>query len=202
MKTDALIIFTRNPELGKVKTRLAKTIGDEKALEVYTHLLLHTMNQTRLLTCDKFVFYDTSIIKNDIWPETIYHKKIQSGEDLGEKMYRAFELLFNMGYKNCMIVGSDLFDLKKEIIDVAFQKLQKNDAVIGPAEDGGYYLLGLKKLNSALFKNKVWGTSTVLADTLKDLNRQSVYLLETLNDIDTFEDLNRSNYEILQNHFN
>lgn len=202
MKTDALIIFTRNPELGKVKTRLAKTIGDEKALEVYTHLLLHTMNQTRLLTCDKFVFYDTSIIKNDIWPETIYHKKIQSGEDLGGKMYRAFELLFNMGYKNCMIVGSDLFDLKKEIIDVAFQKLQKNDAVIGPAEDGGYYLLGLKKLNSTLFKNKVWGTSTVLADTLKDLNRQSVYLLETLNDIDTFEDLKRSNYEILQNHFN
>lgn len=202
MKTDALIIFTRNPELGKVKTRLAKTIGDEKALEVYTHLLLHTMNQTRLLTCDKFVFYDTSIIKNDIWPETIYQKKIQSGGDLGEKMYRAFELLFNMGYKNCMIVGSDLFDLKKEIIDVAFQKLQKNDAVIGPAEDGGYYLLGLKKLNLALFKNKVWGTSTVLTDTLKDLNRQSVYLLETLNDIDTFEDLKRSNYEILQKHFN
>ncbi|MDF1518193.1 MAG: TIGR04282 family arsenosugar biosynthesis glycosyltransferase [Lutibacter sp.] len=202
MKTDALIIFTRNPELGKVKTRLAATIGDEKALEVYKHLLLHTKSETKLLACDKFVFYDTSIIENDIWPETIYQKKIQSGEDLGEKMYQAFELLFSLGYKNCLIVGSDLFDLKKEIIDAAFQKLQENDVVIGPAEDGGYYLLGLKKLNSALFKNKDWGTSTVLTDTLKDLNSQSVFLMETLNDIDTFEDLKRSNYEILQKKFN
>lgn len=202
MKTDALIIFTRNPELGKVKTRLAKTIGDEKTLEVYKHLLLHTMNETKLLACDKFVFYDTSITNNDIWPETFYQKKIQSGEDLGEKMHKAFELLFSLGYKNCLIVGSDLFDLKKEIIDVAFQKLQEYDVVIGPAEDGGYYLLGFKKLNSALFKNKAWGTSSVLADTLKDLNSQSVYFLETLNDIDTFEDLKRSNYEILQKKFN
>lgn len=202
MKTDALIIFTRNPELGKVKTRLAATIGDEKALEVYKHLLFHTMSETKLLACDKVVFYDTSITENDIWPETIYQKKIQSGEDLGEKMHQAFELLFSLGYKNCLIVGSDLFDLKKEIIDAAFQKLQENDAVIGPAEDGGYYLLGLKKLNSALFKNKGWGTSTVLAETLKDLNSQLVFLMETLNDIDTFEDLKRSNYEILQKKFN
>lgn len=202
MKTDALIIFTRNPELGKVKTRLAKTVGDEKALEVYKHLLMHTMQETKHLTCDKFIFYDTSITNNDIWPETIYRKKIQSGDDLGEKMHRAFELLFSLGYKNCLIVGSDLFDLKKEIIEAAFRKLQENDAVIGPAEDGGYYLLGLKKLNLALFKNKVWGTSSVLADTLKNLNSQSVYLLETLNDIDTFEDLKQSNYEILQKNFN
>ncbi|PKP12746.1 MAG: glycosyltransferase [Bacteroidetes bacterium HGW-Bacteroidetes-3] len=202
MKTDALIIFTRNPELGKVKTRLAKTIGDEKALEVYKHLLLHTMKETKLLACDKFVFYDTTIVKNDIWPEDFYQKKLQSGKDLGEKMHCAFEFLFNMGYKNCMIVGSDLFDLKKEIIDDAFQKLREKEVVIGPAEDGGYYLLGLKKLNVSLFKNKDWGTSTVLADTLKDLNSQSVYLLETLNDIDTFEDLKRSNYKILQKKFN
>lgn len=202
MKTDALIIFTRNPELGKVKTRLAKTIGDEKALEVYKHLLLHTMNETKLVDCDKFVFYDTSIIKNDTWLENFYQKKIQSGKDLGEKMNQAFELLFSLGYKNCLIVGSDLFDLKKEIIDIAFKKLEKYDAVIGPAEDGGYYLLGFKKLDSALFKNKDWGTSTVLPDTLKDLNLQSVYFLETLNDIDTFEDLKRSNYKILQKKFN
>lgn len=202
MKTDALIIFTRNPELGKVKTRLAKTIGEEKALEVYKHLLLHTMNETQFLACDKFLFYDTSITKNDIWPETIYQKKIQSGEDLGGKMQQAFELLFSLGHKNCLIVGSDLCDLKKEIIEEAFQKLQENDAVIGPAEDGGYYLLGLKKLNSALFKNKAWGTSSVLADTLNDLNSQSVYILETLNDIDTFEDLKRSKDKILQKKFN
>lgn len=202
MKTDALIIFTRNPELGKVKTRLAKTIGEDKALEVYKHLLLHTMAETKFLACDKFVYYDSSIVKNDIWSEDFYKKKLQSGEDLGEKMHKAFELLFNMGYKNCMIVGSDLFDLKKEIIDKAFQKLQENEVVVGPAEDGGYYLLGLKNLNASLFKNKDWGTSTVLADTLNDLNSQTVYLLETLNDIDTFEDLKRSNYKILQKKFN
>ncbi|MBG6109728.1 rSAM/selenodomain-associated transferase 1 [Flavobacterium sp. CG_23.5] len=194
MKTNALIIFIRNPELGKVKTRLAKTIGEEKALEVYRDLLQHTFSVTQSLECDKFVFYDNQILKNDIWKNNIYHKKLQIGNDLGERMQNAFQELFHLGYKNCIIVGSDLFDLQSKHIKEAFANLESNDVVIGPAEDGGYYLLGLKKIIPALFTNKNWGTKTVLEDTVNNLMTTKVDFLEILNDIDTFEDLEKSNY--------
>ncbi|MCG9792248.1 TIGR04282 family arsenosugar biosynthesis glycosyltransferase [Flavobacterium algicola] len=197
MKTNALLIFTRNPQLGKVKTRLAKSIGDEKALQVYKDLLKHTMEQTQFLDCDKYVFYDTTIIENDIWNNINYHKKIQAQGDLGQRMQAAFEELFAMGHKKCIIVGSDLFDLNSMDIKHAFHAMDYNEVVIGPAVDGGYYLMGLKKINPLLFANKEWGTETVLAATLNDIPMHHVYLLKTLNDIDTIEDLEKSNY-ILQ----
>jgi rSAM/selenodomain-associated transferase 1 len=194
MKNNALLIFTRNPELGKVKTRLAKTIGDEKALRVYKDLLLHTMKVTQSLDCDKFVFYDEMIDYNDLWTNSLYEKRIQSGGDLGVRMKDAFLQLFELGYQQCIIVGSDLCDLQDYHIKEAFSKLKFNDAVIGPAEDGGYYLLGLKKVIPSLFKNKKWGTDTVLSDTLKDLDDYKIEFIETLNDIDTFNDLENSSY--------
>lgn len=194
MKTNALIIFTRNPQLGKVKTRLAKTIGDEKALQVYTDLLSHTMNVTIQLTCDKFVFYDERIVNNDGWADNLFYKRKQSGVDLGARMQAAFEQLFEVGYQKCIIIGSDLFDLTANHIQEAFQKLNNADVVLGPAEDGGYYLLGLKKVIPSVFINKHWGTSSVLTDTLKDLENHQVDCIETLNDIDTFEDLEKSKY--------
>ena len=194
MKTDALIIFVRNPELGKVKTRLAQTIGNENALSIYNKLLLHTMNTTTALECDLFVFYDTIIDDDDIWKNTIYNKKIQVGNNLGERMKNAFQELFKLRYKNCIIVGSDLFDLQAHHIKEAFFKLEKNDVVIGPAEDGGYYLLGLKKIIPTIFLNKNWGTKTVLEDTLKHLTTFSIDFIETLNDIDTIQDLEKSNH--------
>lgn len=194
MTNNALIIFTRNPELGKVKTRLASTIGDEKALEIYKELLLHTMETTKNIDGDVFVLYDKKIEENDIWPNETYHKFVQSGEDLGEKMQNAFQKLFDLNYQNCIIIGSDLFDLNEKLISDAFQVLDKNDVVIGPAEDGGYYLLGLKKIIPEIFKNKKWGTSSVFADTLKDLENLKIDYTKKLNDIDTFEDLEKSNY--------
>ena len=194
MTNNALIIFTRNPELGKVKTRLASTIGDEKALEIYKDLLLHTMETTKNIDGDVFVFYDKKIEENDIWPNETYHKFVQSGEDLGEKMQNAFQKLFDLKYQNCIIIGSDLFDLNEKLISDAFQMLDKNDVVIGPAEDGGYYLLGLKKIIPEIFKNKKWGTSSVFKDTIKDLENLKIEYTKKLNDIDTFEDLEKSNY--------
>jgi hypothetical protein len=194
MKTNALLIFTRNPELGKVKTRLAKSIGDEKALVVYKDLLQHTLDVTMEIACDKFVFYDTAIISDDIWTNK-FIKKIQQGEDLGIRMENAFLELFKMGYRKCVIVGSDLFDLKAQLIEDAFMKLSENDVVLGPAEDGGYYLLGLNQVHSAIFRNKNWGTETVFENTINDVKNLKVHLLEMLNDIDTIEDLERSNYK-------
>lgn len=191
MSKNLLLIFTRNPELGKTKTRLAKTIGDEKALEIYKLLLQQTKTVTKDLSCDKAVYYSVKIRENDIWDETIYQKHQQKGEDLGVRMENAFSNGFNAGYEKVMIVGSDLFDLTPKHINEAFEKLNSNDVVMGPAEDGGYYLLGMKKNHPAVFKNKEWGTSSVRKDTLNDLKKHSVFLLDELNDIDVYEDLKK-----------
>ncbi len=186
---DLIIIFTRNPELGKVKTRLAKSIGNKSALNIYRFLLNHTEQTIRNLDCDKAIYYSVKVRDNDIWNTSIYQKHQQKGDDLGIRMHHAFKGSFSKGYKKVVIVGSDLYDLKAEIINKAFEHLDKNDIVIGPAEDGGYYLLGMKILISKVFQNKDWGTSTVFQNTINDLQSESVFLLEELNDIDVYDDI-------------
>jgi len=192
MTKNLLMIFTRNPELGKVKTRLAKTIGDQKALEVYKLLLNKTKEVTQNLASDKAVYYSVKIRENDIWNTDIYQKHLQSGVDLGERMKNAFQKAFESGYEKVAIIGSDLYDLTPSHIQTAFEKLDTNDVVIGPAEDGGYYLLATKKVYPKIFKNKNWGTSSVRKDTLNDLKNGSIHLLEKLNDIDVYEDLKKT----------
>ncbi|WNW01353.1 TIGR04282 family arsenosugar biosynthesis glycosyltransferase [Tenacibaculum sp. HL-MS23] len=189
MTKNLLLIFTRNPELGKAKTRLAKTVGDETALDIYKFLLDKTKEVTTNLPCDKAVYYSVKVRENDIWNNDVFKKHQQEGEDLGIRMLNAFKDGFEAGYEKIMIVGSDLYDLTPNHINDAFSKLDTNDVVIGPAEDGGYYLLGMKNLQSAIFKNKKWGTATVRKDTLKDLHKVSVHLLEELNDVDVFDDI-------------
>jgi len=184
-----IITFTRNPELGKVKSRLAKSIGEVSALEIYKFLLEHTKNVLLKLDCDKAVYYSVKIRDNDIWDSKTFSKHQQIGNDLGERMQNAFANGFNKGYKKIIIVGSDLYDLNSEIINTAFNTLDKHDNVIGPAEDGGYYLLGMKTLHPSVFNIKNWGTETVYKQTISKLNNNSVYVLDTLNDIDYVEDL-------------
>ncbi|HUH27612.1 TIGR04282 family arsenosugar biosynthesis glycosyltransferase [Gelidibacter sp.] len=196
----ALIIFTRNPELGKCKTRLAKTIGDDNALEVYKFLLNHTALIAKEVKADRYVFYSENILKDDLWNIGTFRKKLQKGNDLGQRMQNAFMELFEMGYEKVAIIGSDLLDLEAEVVNTAFTQLDFNDVVIGPASDGGYYLLGMKNLYPKLFENKVWGSASVLQSTLKDLQNSNVYLLKELNDIDTFEDMRH--YEQLKKFHN
>lgn len=184
-----LLIFTRNPELGKSKTRLAKTIGDQTALEIYKFLLKRTQEIAVKVNADKAVYYSVKVRNNDIWDSSIYQKYQQFGEDLGVRMKNAFKNGFDAGYKKVIIVGSDLYDLSSKIIDNAFQKLESNDFVIGPAEDGGYYLLGMNFLQEDIFENKDWGTETVRKDTLVNLKDKKIFLLEMLNDVDVFEDI-------------
>ena len=191
MSKNRLLIFTRNPEFGRVKTRLAKTIGNQKALDVYVFLLNKTKEITENLPFDKAVYYSANIQKNDFWDVQKYQKKLQKGENLGVRMRNAFEESFAENYEKVIIIGSDLYDLTSEIITDAFSKLQKNEVVIGPAEDGGYYLLGMKKLHPKIFEHKKWGTDTVRRDTLLDLEKVSVHLLEELNDVDVFEDIEK-----------
>ncbi len=189
MSKNLLLIFTRNPELGKAKTRLAKSVGDETALEIYKFLLGKTKEVTQNLTCDKAVYYSVKVRDNDIWDANTYQKHQQKGEDLGARMQNAFQNSFDTGYEKTLIIGSDLYDLTPNHINEALKKLDDNDVVIGPAEDGGYYLLGMKKLQPHIFENKTWGTSSVRKDTLEDLKKVNVHLLEELNDVDVIEDI-------------
>ena len=186
----ALIIFVRNPEAGKVKTRLAKTIGADKALHVYRQLLAHTHDITKELSCEKFVFYVDRITEDDLWENHTYQKRLQRGSGLGDRMLEAFIELFLLRYTKIQVIGSDCLELTKEIIETGFEKLNEKDVVIGPSADGGYYLLGTNQIITDLFYHKEWSTDKVLSDTLKDIERLSLscFQLPTLRDIDTEED--------------
>jgi rSAM/selenodomain-associated transferase 1 len=189
----ALIIFVRNPVLGKVKTRIAKDMGDNAALEIYKQLITHTHSITNSLDLDRYIFYADYVNENDVWENSIYQKELQSGNDLGERMYNAFELLFSKGYKKVCIIGSDCFELSKDIIEEGFNLLESNDAVIGPSLDGGYYLIGMSTFIPQVFQNKNWSTDTVYSDTLSDFSKYHIshYTLPELSDVDNADDCKR-----------
>ncbi|MDN5203539.1 TIGR04282 family arsenosugar biosynthesis glycosyltransferase [Fulvivirgaceae bacterium BMA10] len=191
MSKNALIIFVKNPELGKVKTRLAATIGKPKALEIYKLLLSRTKEITSSLDCDKIVFYTDFIDKDDLWDNHQYHKQLQNGHDLGDRMLNAFDHVFRAGYESACIIGSDCYELTSQTIQEAFDQLTQREVVVGPTMDGGYYLLGMNKLHRDFFVHKKWSTSTVYADTLTDIKTHKLMYstLELLSDVDEEKDL-------------
>lgn len=186
---DLLIIFTRNPELGKVKTRLAKDVGDESALEIYKFLLEHTVLVTRDLDVQKEVWFSEEIGGEHLWDSSVYSKKLQKGKDLGARMQYAFEAGFETGFRNIIIIGSDMYDLETEDLENAFSILKNKEYVIGPAADGGYYLLGMRNPEPKIFQNKQWGTSSVLRETLNDLKEKNIALIDLRNDVDLYDDI-------------
>lgn len=189
MHKKALIIFVRNPELGKVKTRIAATVGDEKALAIYKSLLLHTKEVADKLLCTKFIFYADDINPDDLWNG--YEKHLQVQNDLGVRMQQAFATVYAAGYQQVCIIGSDCYELTAPIIEMAFEALHHKDAAIGPARDGGYYLLGMKKLLPEVFENKGWSTATVYKRTIADFEEMGInyFILPELNDVDTVDDI-------------
>jgi rSAM/selenodomain-associated transferase 1 len=184
----ALIIFVRNPELGKVKTRLAAQIGAKPALAIYLKLLQHTRLTALQTNCKKYVFA-TETLHDDFWKG--FGLKEQNGGNLGEKMMDAFEQLLNKGYIKVVIIGSDCPHLKAQHIEEAFDGLNSNDIVIGPANDGGYYLLGMKKMHPAIFQNKSWSTAFVFNETIATIKmlQLSFHQLEALTDVDEASDV-------------
>ena len=191
LSSTALVIFVRNPVLGQVKTRLAKGIGNERALAIYLQLLQHTLEITRDLSFRKFIYYADEVSDYDLWSVPGYTKRKQNGNDLGERMLNSFKELFDQGFTQIMIIGSDCLQLQTEHLQEAVVLLESSAAVIGPASDGGYYLLGLTKLYPDLFVNKPWSTDQVFAKTIDDFNNQGISfaLLEELSDIDDITDL-------------
>lgn len=186
-----LIIFTKNPVLGKVKTRLAATVGDARALEVYGQLLDITRNAARDADCYRKLYYSDAIDPDDNWDTKYFSKHVQQGNNLGERMCQAFETSFRDGAKRAVIIGSDCPEISAHIIEDAFRLLESHDTVVGPAKDGGYYLLGMKVLHRAFFDSKQWSTANVLHDTLDDIERLGLTYasLPLLTDLDNEADL-------------
>lgn len=190
-----LIIFIKNEEKGKVKTRLAKTIGEDKALEVYQKLL----DKTRLVTqelkgVDKVVYYSNHIADNDRWPIDQFDKAVQYPGSLGERMTQAFCSGFSKGYKQICIIGSDCWDLDTVRLREAFDALDHHDFVAGAANDGGYYLLGMSYFLKELFKDKTFSTDSVYEEAITEIKktRKPYKELSVLTDIDDENDLKQT----------
>jgi uncharacterized protein len=188
--SNALIIFIRNPELGKVKTRLARTLGDVEALRIYRILLEKTRQAALETQATRWLFYSNFTDMGDDWANADFVKTTQSAGDLGERMEAAFRQVFEQGATKALIIGSDCPELSAEVLQQAFDALDKHDFVIGPVPDGGYYLLGMKQLQSNLFYDIAWSTETVRASTIQKIEeaRCSYLLLPMLRDIDEAPD--------------
>jgi uncharacterized protein len=191
----AVLVFLRAPEKGQVKTRLAKTLGDEKALALYKCFVEDTLQTLQETVYQPTLCYHPSdklpLItqwlgeNNDYWP--------QEGISLGDKMANGFIKAFKEGFDRVVVLGTDVPDLSYHIINTAIDALKTHPAVIGPSKDGGYYLIGFQAHGflQAVFKNMPWGTDLVFSNTLSVFraNQEAVFLLPTWQDIDDIEDL-------------
>ena len=193
---EKLIIFTRYPVPGKTKTRLIPVLGEEGATKLHRKLTERTISTAQKL----FFYHPLSIVVNFAgvnkylmknWLGYTFIYQPQPDGDLGERMTIAFQKSFQCGYEKVIIIGTDCPTLKHNILREAFEALNQNELVLGPAEDGGYYLIGLRHFIPQLFQNITWGTSSVLEQTnaialSRDL---SIAYLPILADIDRPEDL-------------
>ena len=194
-KQQALVVMVKNPVAGKVKTRLAASVGDEKALTVYKALLAHTASVAAATNAVRYIFYSDLIERNDTFSDTDFRKYVQCDGDLGVRMDYAVSIPFKNEFKKVVIIGADCPSLSAAHIQQAFDALDSHDFVIGPSTDGGYYLLGMKKWNRWVFASMPWSSPELLAATQALFESKGVAwkALPELTDIDTLEDLQHSN---------
>ena len=187
--------------LGKVKTRLAATVGDVAALEIYRELVAYTHAVCDEVKADKWLFFSDELIASEKTSYQHYHYATQSGKDLGARMLQAFTHCFDQGYEKVLIIGTDCAELSSEVLETAYKALDKHEVVIGPAADGGYYMLGMRHLYADLFAAIPWSTDQVLYLTEQALQKQRVSYqkLAVLSDIDNENDWNQYKHLIHQN---
>ena len=175
---------------GKVKTRLAAAIGDEKATAIYRELVNHTIRVASKVNAEKIIFLSEDTGKNFAEVKG-FNTSLQKGNDLGERMRNAFDELFQEGYEQAVLIGSDCPAISPPILEKAFEELDQSDIVIGPAEDGGYYLIGMKRLYAELFENMKWSNQDVFSTTQARCEqfKLTVVLLPILPDVDEERDL-------------
>lgn len=182
----ALCIFVKAPEVGKVKTRLAASLGNTAAANIYKKLVDITITQTKSDEYDTVLFVSGG---EEYFQPYSLPMQTQNGDDLGDRMYNAIRKTLE-DYEKVALIGSDCPQIDTKILLQAFDWLDQNDIVIGPSQDGGYYLIAMKKAQLSLFENMTWSTESVYNDTLDRINKSnlSYQILVTLNDIDDVED--------------
>ena len=197
MSKTAIGLMCKYPLLGKVKTRLAKTIGDINALKVYIELLKNSCDLISGLDNEKYLRAAFISPVDYLSQFEKVHSKFdlyckQTCDDLGERMREAFRhLLAQEHISQAILIGADCPELTSAIIGKASFLLRDNDIVLGPSEDGGYYLIGLKKDQKELFTGINWSSSTVLEETQNRITALGlkVALLQQLRDVDNEEDM-------------
>ena len=190
-----LLVFARVPALGRVKSRLAAGVGEPAALAIYHELLAITNAAVVAAGMPATVWLADTADVEPTAAETrewaAHQARCQPEGDLGARMATAFATAFDAGAGRVAIIGTDCPGLRDTHLNEAFALLETNDLVLGPATDGGYYLLGLRQPQPQLFQNKTWSTDSVLTDTLADAGRLGlrVAFLPTLRDVDNAADL-------------
>jgi rSAM/selenodomain-associated transferase 1 len=191
MKKEVVLVFQKNAILGKVKTRLASGMGEPRALEIYRHLTQLTYSVLEDMSAPVWTYF------SDFIPESTYPSVekcfVQEGQDLGERMGNAFARSFESGMEKVVLIGTDCPTLQSNHLNEAFEALNHSDLVVGPATDGGYYLIGMNRRADYLFEGITWSTSQVLSETLNVASQHGLTttLLHELDDIDTQEDWQR-----------
>jgi rSAM/selenodomain-associated transferase 1 len=196
MKKEVVLVFEKNAILGQVKTRLASGMGEARALEIYRHLTQSTYSVLEDVLAPVWTYF------SDFIPETvnppIAKSFVQEGQDLGERMAHAFARSFELGMDKVVLIGTDCPTLQSHHLYQAFEALTHSDLVLGPATDGGYYLIGMKRRADYLFEGISWSTAEVLSQTLNVASQHGLTttLLCELDDIDTQEDWERYRSQI------
>lgn len=191
MKKEVVLVFQKNAILGKVKTRLASGMGEIRALEIYKHLVQLTYSALEAVPVPVWTFF-SDFIPESTHP-TVEKSFVQQGQDLGERMLNAFARTFESGRNKVVLIGTDCPTLQSQHLIQAFAALNDSDLVLGPASDGGYYLIGMKGRAAYLFEGIAWSTPQVLSQTLHVASQHGLTttLLGELEDIDTQEDWQR-----------
>lgn len=193
-RESVLLIFSRYPQLGKVKTRLQPRLPAEACLELHTAFLLDTLERTAGLSPEQHLYLSDCSPREAaelagrhcLSPDLTLHP--QRGESLGERMWNAYT---EVSARRVLFLGTDSPSLPLDYIREALGRLSNLPVVVGPCEDGGYYLLGLSEARPQLFQDISWGSSSVLEETISRLKRNERALLPYWYDVDTPSDLVR-----------
>jgi len=191
LKSNALVIFVKDARRGHVKTRLASSLGEDKALSIYLALCERVRNVCLGFSGKCYVYYSEYIPPEpDVWEDDFFIKRKQYPvADLGLRMQAAFNELLPV-HSSVRLIGTDIPHLSNDLLEESILLLKNTDVILGPSDDGGYYLIGMKKTNDFLFNNMTWSVDTVLSETIQriSMNNKTYHLLKTLPDIDTADD--------------
>ena len=201
MSENLLMVFVKYPTPGAVKQRLAQHLGNDRAAEIYKKIAETIVQKVAPASSEDYILEicfspqeDERLVRR--WLNENEYFSPQQGSDLGARMSNAFSHAFAAGYTKALLIGSDCPDISRTIVNRGFMLLDTHDIVLGPAQDGGYYLIGVRRPEPELFSNMDWGTGRVLQQTLDKINDAGLTsaLLPQLRDIDRIEDLKYYNH--------